>query len=137
MGDAIAISKYGTLKGGINANLTISNKKQMARLSEPFVAIVSCQLVYQLIVLRAETRKRYAIAVAALGNYLINLNLWSRIAQKYLFHNLQHFIISLFCLLFCILSCSVYCADITARLTLCSCRGECVITREICCVVIY
>ena len=52
-------------------------------------------LVYKFVTLRSETRKGSACAtrkwltyaVASLGYNLENINLWSRIAQNFLFHN--------------------------------------------------
>ena len=51
-------------------------------------------LVNQIVFLAGETRERRSCAydVASFGYNLKNINLWSRIAQNCLFHNLQHFL---------------------------------------------
>ena len=43
----------------------------------------------EVILLASESRKEGAVAVATLGYNLVNTNLWSRIAQNCLFHNLK------------------------------------------------
>ena len=44
-------------------------------------------LVYELVAFRTEAWKHRALVVAALGDYLENIDLWSSVAQNISFHN--------------------------------------------------